>query len=80
MKIFYACVSCKQMASNVTEPSRELNSVESKGTTYDKAKTYWQNVEPSVCGMLGGLPEVGFIGKSRNLCFKSRFHDINIRF
>lgn len=52
------------MSSNVTEPSRELNQ-EGSGTTYDKAKSYWQNVEPSVCGMLGGLPEVGFIGKSK---------------
>lgn len=32
-------------------------------TTYDKAKAYWQTVEPSICGMLGGIPEVGFIGK-----------------
>lgn len=35
----------------------------SEGSTYDKAKNYWRKVEPTVCGMLGGLPEVGFIGK-----------------
>lgn len=41
----------------------KLNSVYSEVTTYDKAKGYWQTVEPTVCGMLGGIPEVGFIGK-----------------
>lgn len=34
---------------------------ENQEITYEKAKNYWQNVEPTVCGMLGGLPEVGFI-------------------
>ena len=36
---------------------------ENDETTYDKAKTYWSNVDSNLSGMLGGLPEVGFIGK-----------------
>lgn len=37
---------------------------DSDDKTYDKAKEYWQTVEPNVSGMLGGLPEVGFIGEN----------------
>lgn len=43
-----------------------INSSEASEISYDKAKGYWQSVEPTVCGMLGGLPEVGFIGKLIN--------------
>lgn len=39
------------------------NSGEESEISYDKAKDYWQSVEPTVCGMLGGLPELGFIGE-----------------
>lgn len=47
--------------------SEEINlkSENEDETTYHKAKNYWENVEPTVCGMLGGLPEVGFIGNRR---------------
>jgi AdoMet dependent proline di-methyltransferase len=45
------------------ETEIKLNSSEESEISYDKAKGYWQNVEPTVCGMLGGMPEVGFIGK-----------------
>lgn len=44
----------------------KLNSSKSNEATYDKAKGYWQTVEPTICGMLGGIPEVGFIGKQLN--------------
>lgn len=33
-------------------------------TTYDKARKYWGKVEPTVYGMLGGLPQLGFIGRN----------------
>lgn len=42
------------------------NSSDAASVTYDKAKEYWEKVEPTVSGMLGGLPEVGFLGKSLN--------------
>lgn len=41
----------------------KLITSKSNEATYDKAKGYWQTVEPTICGMLGGIPEVGFIGK-----------------
>lgn len=50
----------------------KLNSSEKNETTYDKAKDYWQTVEPTICGMLGGIPEVGFIGKYYKFLNKSR--------
>lgn len=56
----------------------KLNSSEESEISYDKAKDYWQNVEPTVCGMLGGLPEVGFIGKLLISSFVYNFHDDNL--
>lgn len=54
----------------------ELRKSEAEGdTTYDKAKSYWNKVEPTVCGMLGGLPEVGFIGDFKNFILISCFYD-----
>lgn len=53
----------------------KLNSSEDGEISYDKAKDYWQNIEPTVCGMLGGLPEVGYIGKLLILSFVYNFHD-----
>jgi protein N-terminal methyltransferase len=52
--------------SRISVMSEEIqaNSSEKCEISYDKAKGYWENVEPTVCGMLGGIPEVGFIGKS----------------
>ena len=58
----------------MSEEENKLKSADSGGTTYDKAKDYWQTVEPTVCGMLGGIPEVGFIGENLNLMFKVCFH------
>jgi AdoMet dependent proline di-methyltransferase len=48
--------------SEVENNSKSLDGDES---TYDKAKEYWQNVEPTICGMLGGIPEVGSIGETK---------------
>lgn len=45
--------------------SAEIKSKSADGEdiSYDKAKEYWQTIEPTVCGMLGGLPELGFVGE-----------------
>jgi len=49
---------------NMSEENK-LKSSENDVLQYDKSKEYWQTVEPTICGMLGGLPEVGFIGELR---------------
>lgn len=52
------------------------NLSEQSEISYEKAKGYWENVEPTVCGMLGGLPEVGFIGKTQfSDLFTFNFHN-----
>lgn len=62
--------------------SEEIKSKSSdeEATTYEKAKNYWNKVEPTVYGMLGGLPEVGFIGKRNfnlfNVVMENLFLDI----
>lgn len=40
-----------------------INLDEKNSSTYDKAKQYWQSVEPTLSGMLGGIYEVAYIGK-----------------
>lgn len=47
----------------MSEEENKLETSNAGDSTYDKAKNYWGKIEPSVCGMLGGLPELGFIGK-----------------
>lgn len=54
----------------MSQEENKSNSSNGADSTYDKAKEYWKTVEPTVCGMLGGLPEVGFLGKSSNLSFR----------
>lgn len=44
-------------------------------TTYDKAKAYWNKVDPSISGMLGGIAEVGYIGKYNFFRIFLRCHD-----
>lgn len=58
------CFFCCEMSEE-----NKSNSSDGADSTYNKAKEYWKAVEPTVCGMLGGLPEVGFLGKSTNLNF-----------
>ncbi|CRK88479.1 CLUMA_CG002216, isoform A [Clunio marinus] len=50
-----------QKNKNMSEEEKNGKTDDGSEVTYEKAKEYWQTIEPTVCGMLGGLPEVGFL-------------------
>jgi hypothetical protein len=47
----------------MSDESNNLNLDDKNTTTYDKAKLYWQQIEPTLSGMLGGIYEVAYIGE-----------------
>lgn len=47
----------------MSEPeSSGTNQKDGENSTYQKAAKYWESVEPTISGMLGGI-NVGFLGK-----------------